>query len=365
MVLLISLSLVTLPSYGLAASKKTRKSVSSVSHKRTVKVAIKSKSSQKVSARQRVNLKSIKFRSKSKSNLARVSVKVRKLTYHPQVVPNPSFVEDYDGSQPLMLMSGKALIVNQDTGEVIYAKNTNQPTPIASLTKLMTAMVLLDANLNMQELVTVTDEDIDYIKGTGSRLALGTRLSRNDLLHLALIASENRAASAIGSSYPGGRMQFIKKMNAKAQFLGLKNTHFADPTGLDSQNISTAEDLVRMVKAAYEYEAIRQITTSTNHEVYVPGYDNMMTFNNTNGLVRNSDWQIGLSKTGFISEAGRCLVMQATIADQPMIIVLLDSYGKYSRIGDANRIRKWVEYNSVPVLTTTGHSEEIIADKAT
>jgi len=188
-------------------------------------------------------------------------------------------------------------------------------------------------------------------------------LTRNDMLQLALMASENRAASALAHSYPGGRYKFVKAMNAKAVELGLINTHFVDPTGLDSENVSTAEDLVKMIHAAYQYPEIRLATTSPSHEVYVEGRNYPINFNNTNGLVRGGEWQIGLSKTGFINEAGRCLVMQATIAGEPMIVVLLDSNGKSTRIGDANRIRKWMEYNSVNKPTTTGDAESMAVDK--
>jgi serine-type D-Ala-D-Ala endopeptidase (penicillin-binding protein 7) len=179
-----------------------------------------------------------------------------------------------------------------------------------------------------------------------------------------LMASENRAASALAHSFPGGSIAFVKAMNFKARELGLKNTHFADPTGLDSENVSTAEDLAKMVKAAFEYPEIRLATTSPSHEVYLGGHDYPVNFNNTNGLVRGGEWKIGLSKTGFINEAGRCLVMQATIAGEPMIVILLDSNGKLSRIGDANRIRKWMEYNTEPEATTTGQSpDEVMAGR--
>lgn len=243
----------------------------------------------------------------------------------------------------LRIASSKALIINQDTGEILYAKNTNVPTPIASLTKLMMAMVLLDQKLPMEEIITVTEEDIDTLKGTGSRLRVGTQLSRHDLLQLALMSSENRAASALARTSPQGMAAFVSAMNAKAAALGMTHTRFADPTGLNSENVSTAEDLVKMVKAAYQYPEIRAITTTPQYEVAVNGYQRPMEYRNTNILVRKGDWNIGLSKTGFISESGRCLVMQAEIADQPLIIVLLDSWGKFTRIGDAQRIRKWIE----------------------
>jgi D-alanyl-D-alanine endopeptidase (penicillin-binding protein 7) len=243
----------------------------------------------------------------------------------------------------LRLASSKALIVNQNTGETIYAKSTNIPTPIASVTKLMTAMVLLDQHLPMEELIAVSDGDIDTLKGTGSRLRIGTTLSRQDMLQLALMSSENRAASALARTTPQGMAGFVAAMNAKAAELGMTHTHFSDPTGLNSGNVSTAEDLVKMVKAAYQYPDIRAITTTPEYDVAVSGNRRPVEFRNTNILVRNGDWVIGLSKTGYISEAGRCLVMQAQIADQPLIIVLLDSWGKYTRIGDAQRIKKWIE----------------------
>jgi serine-type D-Ala-D-Ala endopeptidase (penicillin-binding protein 7) len=243
----------------------------------------------------------------------------------------------------LRLASSKALIVNQNTGETLYAKSTNVPTPIASVSKLMTAMVVLDQHLPMDEMIAVSDGDIDTLKGTSSRLRVGTTLSRRDMLQLALMSSENRAASALARTSSQGMAAFVTAMNAKAAELGMAHTHFSDPTGLNSENVSTAEDLVRMVKAAYQYPEIRAITTTPEYEVALNDNRRPVEFHNTNILVRNGDWLIGLSKTGYISEAGRCLVMQAQIADQPLIIVLLDSWGKYTRIGDAQRIKKWIE----------------------
>ncbi len=255
----------------------------------------------------------------------------------------------YDGSGTLRLASSKALVINQLTGETIFAKNTNQSTPIASVTKLMTAMVMLDAHLPMDELLLIGDQDVDYLKGTHSKLSVGTALTRGELLQLALMSSENRAASALGHNYPGGINAFLNAMNRKALALGMSSTHFYDATGLDSNNVSTAEDLAKMVNAAYHYPEIRQVTTTASQEFTLRGR-NSTNFVNTNALVRGGDWVIGLSKTGFINEAGRCLVMQAEISGQPMIIVLLDSVGKMTRIGDANRIRKWIEYNETASL---------------
>lgn len=247
------------------------------------------------------------------------------------------------------LASAKAMIVNQTTGEVLYAKNTDATTPIASVTKLMTAMVMLDAHLPMDEYLTVSDEDVDTLKGTHSRLQVGTILTRAEFLHLAIMSSENRAASVLGRNYPGGLPAFAQAMNRKAAALGMTHSRFVDPTGLNSENVSTAEDLVKMVKAAYTYPQIRQVSTSAGQEFAIAGYRNPVEFHNTNVLIRtsNDNWSIGLSKTGFINEAGRCLVMQAEIAGQPVIIVLLDSATKNQRIGDAQRVRKWIENGSV------------------
>ena len=258
-------------------------------------------------------------------------------------------------SGQLRLESSKALILNQNTGEVLYAKSTDVPTPIASVTKLMTAMVMLDAHLPMDEQIAISESDVDMLKGTSSRLRIDSRLSRTELLQLALMSSENRAASALArTTYPEGLAVFVAAMNRKATELGMAHSHFADGTGLNSENVSTAEDLAKMVKAAYQYPEIRQVTTTASYEVPVHGVRRPVEFRNTNILVRNNTWDIGLSKTGYISEAGRCLVMQAQIAGQPLIIVLLDSWGKYSRIGDAQRIKKWIESSAGDVNRHVG-----------
>lgn len=288
--------------------------------------------------------------SSSKYKAVKYKTSGRKIQHRIRASKSALMVDSYDGNSPLRLASAKALVINQQTGEIVYAKNTNIPTPIASVTKLMTAMVMLDAQLPLDELVSIGDEDVDYLKGTGSRLRVGTVLTRGELLQLALIASENRAASALGRYYPGGKPAFVQAMNYKAQLLGMQSTKFVDSTGLDSGNVSTAEDLVKMVNAAYHYPEIRQVTTLPSQEITLYGRQNTLNFVNTNALVRGGDWVIGLSKTGFINEAGRCLVMQAEISGQPMIIVLLDSAGKMTRIGDANRVRKWVENNDTRSL---------------
>ncbi|MGB2833929.1 MAG: D-alanyl-D-alanine endopeptidase [Methylotenera sp.] len=283
----------------------------------------------------------------SKAKNSNIRVKLRKPVY---MQPEVDYTNLYDGSGSLQLASAKALVINQYTGEVIYAKNTQESTPIASVTKLMTAMVVLDAKLPMDEVLYISDADIDYLKGTRSRLGVGTALTRAELLRLALMSSENRAASALAHNYPGGIEAFMRAMNRKATSLGMRATQFYDPTGLDSNNVSTAEDLVKMVKTAYLYDEIRQETTTASQEINLFDHEYPVNFVNTNALVRGGEWTIGLSKTGYISEAGRCLVMQAEISGQSLIIVLLDSVGKSTRIGDANRIRKWVENNNTEVL---------------
>lgn len=246
-------------------------------------------------------------------------------------------------SSGLSLRSSMALVVDQKSGRTLYSKNIGERAPIASITKLMTAMVVLDANLPLDEKLSIGKEDVDSLRNTHSRLQVGTRLSREMAMQLALMSSENRAAATLARHYPGGFPAFIAAMNHKASSLGMTQTHFVDSTGLNSDNVSTAQDLVKMVQAAYQYPLIREMTTTGSYDVAMKGTGHRMQFKNTNMLVRNGSWQIGLSKTGYINEAGHCLVMQAEIAKQPMIIVLLDSWGKLSRIGDAQRIKKWME----------------------
>lgn len=240
------------------------------------------------------------------------------------------------------LKSQAALVVDQQSGEILLGKNMESKLPIASLTKLMTAIVTLDAELDPDEPVTITKADVDRLRGSHSRLQVGTTLTRDDLLHLALMASENRAASAIASSYPGGKDSCVLAMNLKAQLLGMTGTRFEDGTGLSGRNVSTAQDLAKLVQAAHAYPKIRDYTTSTSYQVKIGR--RAMRFGNTNNLTRSSRWDIGLSKTGYIAEAGRCLVMQVTLAERSIIIVLLDSWGKYTRVGDATRIRQWLEF---------------------
>lgn len=240
------------------------------------------------------------------------------------------------------LRSAAALVIDAETGEVLHAKNADAVVPIASITKLMTAMVTLDADLPLDQAITITAEDAQAARAKRrARVPVGTTLTRAELLQLALMASENVAAVALGRAYPGGMDAFVTAMNAKAHELEMTGSRFVEPTGLSSDNVATAEDLARLVRAAREYAAIAEYSTTPSAEYSIRG--RRVAFANTNGLVRGANWEIGVSKTGFINAAGRCLVMQATVATRSLIIVLLDSVGKYTRIGDANRIRQWLE----------------------
>ena len=247
-------------------------------------------------------------------------------------------------ADPLSLQSNVALVVDQDTSEVLFSKNSQAVLPIASLTKLMTALVVIEAKQSLDDELEITRDDVDTEKNSSSRLAVGTQLTRGELLHLALMASENRAAHALGRHYPGGLPTFIEAMNAKARQLGMLDTHYFEPTGLSSRNQSSAPDLARLVRAAYDFPLIRELSTSPEYAVAVGR--RTVQFHNTNRLVRSPAWDIGLQKTGYIVEAGRCLVMQARMAGRKLIMVFLDSSGKYSRLGDAERVRHWIESGS-------------------
>jgi len=241
----------------------------------------------------------------------------------------------------LSLRSSSALVLDQKTGELLFQKRPGDVLPIASITKLTTAMVVLDAHLDLDEPITIEQEDVDRLKHSRSRLPVGTRIRRGDALHLALMSSENRAAHALGRTYPQGLEAFVAAMNDKARSMGLAGTRYVDPSGLSSENVSSAKDLAKLVEAAYRYPEIRDFTTC--EEATITGQRRQITFHNSNRLVRSPNWQIGLSKTGFIHEAGRCLVMQAQVAQRSVVIVLLDSVGKLTRFGDANRIKQWME----------------------
>ena len=255
----------------------------------------------------------------------------------------------------LKVSSANVLVLDAAADRQIYAKAADEVTPIASVTKLMTAMVVLDAKLSLDEMLDIDTGDFDYLKGSHSRLAMGSTLTRREMLRLALMSSENRAASSLARHYPGGKRAFVEAMNVKAALLGMSHTHYADPTGLDAENVSTAHDLARLVQAAAEYPLIREFTTTPSYLVELQPTGRTIGFNNSNALVKNDSWDIQLQKTGYIREAGKCVVMLVNIASKPFVIVLLDSFGRYTRIADAQRIKHWLE---------TGESLVIAAPKA-
>lgn len=256
---------------------------------------------------------------------------------------------------PLDLKSSVALVMDQETNEVLLSKNDHAVLPIASLTKLMTGLIISQAHLPMDELITITQDDVDTEKRSGSRLTVGATLTRREMLHLALMSSENRAAHALGRTYPGGMATFVSQMNLKARLLGMTDTRYVEPTGLSSKNQSSAHDLAALVNVAHGDPVLREFSTSPGYEVALGS--RTLQYNNTNKLVHSPSWDIGLQKTGYISEAGRCLVMQAQVSGRKLIMVFLDSTGKFSRLADAERVRNWVESNSnhhgivVPRLT--------------
>src|SRR5208337_2666716 len=252
----------------------------------------------------------------------------------------------------LTVRSNIAAVADANTSQLLYGKNPNKLTPIASITKLMTAIVTLAAKLPLADVVAVNDEDVDDLKGTRSALSVGSRLTREDMLHIALMASENRAAACLSRYYPGGRPAFIEAMNRKARELGMDNTHFVSPNGLSAENVSTAVDLVRLVKAAYEYPLIRHFSTDTKYDVFVGKTGKrQLQYINTNRLVGYPGWEIELQKTGYISEAGRCLVMEAQVDGRNLIMVFLDSYGKLTCFADAKRVRRQLALQHVPPET--------------
>lgn len=249
---------------------------------------------------------------------------------------------DFDTVGNPLIRSSAFFVQDVNTGEVLLQKNSNAPQPIASITKLMTTMVVLDAKQNLSEMLEITEDDIDRLKGTSSRLSVGSHLTREELMHLALMASENRAASALARNYPGGMHAFLEAVSIKVQLMGLTETRLFDGTGLNKNNVSSARDLATLVANASRYPLIREFSTSTEYTASL-ARGRSHTFHNTNALVKSPDWQIDVQKTGYISESGKCLVMQAWLGNKPLAIVLLDSWGRSTRIADANRIRKWLE----------------------
>jgi D-alanyl-D-alanine endopeptidase (penicillin-binding protein 7) len=275
-----------------------------------------------------------------------VKAHVRRAKVYKDAPVIPSFGQKaglHATSDMLDLKSSVAYVIDQDTNEVLISKNDQAVLPIASITKLMTGLIISEAKLPMDEAITITQDDVDTEKGSSSRLRVGAALTRGELLHLALMASENRAAHALGRTYPGGMSVFVSTMNSKASTLGMRDTRYVEPTGLSSQNQSSAKDLATLVGTAYHDVTLRELSTSHSHSVEVG--NRTLQYNTTNRLVKNPNWDIGLQKTGYISEAGQCLVMQARVAGRKLIMVFLDSAGKLSRIADAERVRKWIETN--------------------
>jgi len=301
------------------------------------------KESTSIVKRPRVSKTFVSAKSQTAAQQARRSV----VRIAPPAKPSYGQIAGLHATQDdLDLKSSVAFVIDQDTREVLIRKNEAAVLPIASLTKLMTGLIVSEAKLPLDEPITITQDDIDTEKGSSSRLKPGTTLSRGELMHLALMSSENRAAHALGRTYPGGMSAFVEAMNQRAQILGMRDTRYVEPTGLSSRNQSSAQDLVRLVSVASTDPMLRELSTSPNHQVEVG--NRTLQYNNTNRLVRHPEWDIGLQKTGYISEAGQCLVMQAKVAGRKLIMVFLDSAGKLSRIGDAERVRKWVESNPVP-----------------
>ncbi len=331
----LSLSLGLAPQAMAQSGTKEKQPVSAASKKKTAAKPVAAGKSA-AAAKPGVSSKSASSKTASKSNRPARAV--------PVAAARPSFGQLaglHTVSDPLDLRSSVALVIDQDTQEVLLRKNDNAVLPIASLTKLMTGLVIAEANLPSAEMITITQDDVDTEKGSSSRLAVGSVLSRGDLMHLSLMSSENRAAHALGRTFPGGMDAFVARMNARAQQLGMRDTRYVEPTGLSSRNQSSAHDLATLVAAAYKEPVLRELSTSPGREVEVGR--RVLQYNNTNRLVKNPQWDIGLQKTGYISEAGQCLVMQAQVSGRKLIMVFLDSAGKLSRIADAERVRRWLE----------------------
>ena len=325
--------------YSVAApqnqAKTAAKNVAKNKTDKTVKSAKSAKSAK--TAKNRKDTKTTK-NAKNKKTTKNIVTKSRKANV---AKVNKMPFNQYAADGSLNFRSDSVLVLNQNNGKVVMEKNSRKVVPIASISKLMTAMVVLDAKLPMNGVVSIDENDIDHRKKTSSRLPIGTRMTRETAMLLALMSSENRAANTLGRHYPGGLSAFVRDMNKKAKSLGMYNTRFVEPTGLSNQNVSTAQDLAKMVAAATKYPKIRQFTTTAEATLDLNGQ--LKEYRNSNSLVRGGDWDIGVSKTGYISEAGRCLVMQAALANEPFIIVLLDSNTTAMRVADANSIKNWVE----------------------
>jgi len=313
---------------GTAAAQSTQKSQS----EKTASTAKAAKSTK--------NVQATKQRTAKKTSTTRVASRKSFAKAEPSYNSMGSRLGLRSELTEIALNSSAVLVVDQRTGEILLEKNPDVALPIASITKVMTAIVVMEAGLPLNETVIISKEDTQLEKYSGSRLRVGAKFTRAELLHLALMSSENRAAHALGRNYPGGLEAFVEAMNEKAQAIGMSNSKFVEPTGLSSANVSTPRDLSRLVNAAHEIPLIRQYSTDREAIVRVGGAQQQ--FRNTNALTRKEDWDLGLSKTGFIRDAGKCLVMQAAIDDQDVIIVMLDAQASSSRLSDAERIRRWL-----------------------
>jgi D-alanyl-D-alanine endopeptidase (penicillin-binding protein 7) len=310
----------------------------------------------KFSAKKQVVKKS-RYKRRAPDQRIRVATRVgkRRADYQRVIVAAPARMTAGDRAglnltrDPLDLKSSVALVIDQTNSEVLFEKNANVALPIASITKLMTGLVVVQAGLDMNEVLTVTDDDVDREKFSSSRLAVGSRMTRSEMLHIALMSSENRAASALGRNYPGGLAAFVEAMNNKARELGMTDTHYVDSSGLSSRNVASARDLAKLAMVAHQEPLLREY--STDPKATIDAGRRLMHYNNTNYLVSSPDWDIGLQKTGFINEAGRCLVMQTIIQGRAVIMVFLDSKGKQSRTADAGRMRRWLEALKPPGLS--------------
>lgn len=329
-----------------AVTKKTaKKKVATTSKKKKAVASTKTKAkSKKVASSKKAVSSKKKVASATKTKKKRAVATAAAVG---AVAAAPAVAKAAGPTRPPQLASNHAVIVDATTGQPLYAKGASETVAIASITKLMTAMVVLDAGLSLNEKLTITTDDIDRLKGSHSRVLIGSQHSRYEMLRLALMSSENRAASALGRHYPGGRAAFVRAMENKARALGMTRTQFADSTGLSPRNRASAEDLVKMVRAASEYPLIREFSTTPEREVRFQRPNSyVLGFRNTNALVKNDRWDITVSKTGYTQEAGRCLVMMTRVANRPVVMVLLDSQGKLSPVGDANRVKQWMESSS-------------------
>lgn len=350
LVVFVAPSVMATEASATAARKKTglKKTAVAKRHASVRKRAVKHAVNASLDSREKLVKKVILIHGKRK-------VVYHRIAYAPVIPAVPPVLSAGDLAglnltrDPLELKSNVALVLDQSSSEVLFEKNSQVALPIASITKLMTSLVVVESKQNMDEVLTVTDDDIDREKNSHSRLRIGSQLTRANMLHIALMSSENRAASALGRYYPGGLQAFVAAMNAKAKSLGMNHTHYVEPTGLSSNNVASARDLAKLVVAAYQHPIIRQYSTDSKYAVDPGG--SMLQYKNSNHLVQNPEWEIGLQKTGYISEAGRCLVMQARIEGRAIVMVFLDSKGKQSRLADAGRIRKWLEATKPAVMS--------------